>query len=158
MSGSHENLLPVVTTDPTGCTGDAKLAGHTHGDKCCAATGAVTPSSACPTPVPVGDSNLTADEEQMIEALRSVIDPELMINIVDLGLVYTITQGDEGKVHVDMTLTSPSCPAGPQIVHQSKTALEQLPGVTEAKIRIVLSPPWTPARMTDDARDQLGIF
>ncbi len=94
----------------------------------------------------------------MIEALRTVIDPELFINIVDLGLVYTINQGDEGKVQVEMTLTSPSCPAGPQIVHQAKTALEQLPGVTEAKIRLVMSPPWTPARMTDDARDKLGIF
>lgn len=158
MSGSHENLLPVVTTDPTGCSGESKLAGHTHGDACCSAAGSGAVSPACSAPSPSGDSNLTADEEQMIEALRGVIDPELMINIVDLGLVYTITQGDEGKVFVDMTLTSPSCPAGPQIVHQSKTALEQLPGVTEAKIKIVLSPPWTPARMTDEARDQLGIF
>lgn len=157
MSGSHENLLPVVTTDLSGCSGDTKLAAHAHGEACCSSGSGSNPV-ACSAPPPPGESNLTADEEQMIEALRSVIDPELMINIVDLGLVYTITQGDEGKVFVDMTLTSPSCPAGPQIVHQSKTALEQLPGVTEAKIKIVLSPPWTPARMTDDARDQLGIF
>lgn len=161
MSGSHDHLLPVVTTDPSGCTAEAKPAGHLHGDACCSSVSAPTGAAAsCSTPAaaPTGGSELTSDEEQMIEALRGVIDPELMINIVDLGLVYTITQGDEGKVHVDMTLTSPSCPAGPQIVHQSKTALEQLPGVTEAKIRIVMSPPWTPARMTDDARDQLGIF
>lgn len=159
MSGSHDHLLPVVSTDPSACTAETKPAGHAHGDGCCS-SGIPAVGAACstPAPAPTGGADLTADEEQMIEALRSVIDPELMINIVDLGLVYTITQGDEGKVHVDMTLTSPSCPAGPQIVHQSKTALEQLPGVTEAKIRIVMSPPWTPARMTDDARDQLGIF
>jgi metal-sulfur cluster biosynthetic enzyme len=97
------------------------------------------------------------DETQLIEALKQVVDPELMINIVDLGLVYDVAQ-DERKVKVEMTLTSPACPAGPQIVHQAKMALEQLEGVEEAQIQLVMSPPWTPARMTDDARDQLGIF
>lgn len=161
MSGSTDNLLPVVSLDaPAICTKEPAAAhAHTHGDGCCShpsVEGAV-PAAAC-SQLPPGAELLNADEEQMIEALRSVIDPELFINIVDLGLVYTINQGDEGKVQVEMTLTSPSCPAGPQIVHQAKTALEQLPGVTEAKIRLVMSPPWTPARMTDDARDKLGIF
>ena len=63
------------------------------------------------------------EESTLIDALRTVIDPELMINIVDLGLVYTVNQEEAGKVHVDMTLTSPACPAGPQIVSQSKKAL-----------------------------------
>lgn len=98
-----------------------------------------------------------ADEVQLLEALKQVIDPELMVNIVDLGLVYDITQ-QERTVHVDMTLTSPACPAGPQIMQQSKMALEQLEDVDEANIKLVMSPPWTPERMTDDARDQLGIF
>jgi metal-sulfur cluster biosynthetic enzyme len=98
-----------------------------------------------------------ADETAMIDALKEVIDPELMINIVDLGLVYNITL-DERTVHVEMTLTSPACPAGPQIVQQSKMALERLPGIEAANIRLVMSPPWSPARMTDEARDQLGIF
>jgi metal-sulfur cluster biosynthetic enzyme len=97
------------------------------------------------------------DEMAMIDALKEVIDPELMINIVDLGLVYSITL-DERQVHVDMTLTSPACPAGPQIVQQSKMALERLGGVEKANIRLVMSPPWSPARMTDEARDILGIF
>jgi metal-sulfur cluster biosynthetic enzyme len=57
-----------------------------------------------------------------------------------------------------MTLTSPACPAGPQLVQQAKMALEKLEGVQEAEIKLVLTPPWTPARMTDEARDQLGIF
>jgi metal-sulfur cluster biosynthetic enzyme len=98
-----------------------------------------------------------ADELQMIEALKQVVDPELMINIVDLGLVYDVAR-EEGKVNVQMTLTSPACPAGPQIIQQAKHVLEQLEGVSEANIKLVMSPPWTPERMTDEARDQLGIF
>jgi metal-sulfur cluster biosynthetic enzyme len=97
------------------------------------------------------------DEAQLIDALKQVIDPELMINIVDLGLVYEVAQ-EEGTVNVQMTLTSPACPAGPQIIQQAKMALEQLEGVNEAAIKLVMSPPWSPERMTDDARDQLGIF
>lgn len=99
-----------------------------------------------------------AEDAELIEALKQVIDPELMINIVDLGLVYEIEQEEEGQVKVDMTLTSPACPAGPQIVQQSKMALEQLDDVEKAEIRLVMTPPWSPERMTEDARDQLGIF
>jgi metal-sulfur cluster biosynthetic enzyme len=98
-----------------------------------------------------------ADEAALLEALKDVVDPELMINIVDLGLIYEIDK-QEAKVVVQMTLTSPACPAGPQIIQQSKMALERLEGVDEAEIRLVMSPPWTPERMTDEARDQLGIF
>ncbi len=98
-----------------------------------------------------------SEEVELIDALKQVIDPELMINIVDLGLIYEVSQ-EEGIVKVDMTLTSPSCPAGPQIVNQSKMALEQLDDVETAEIRLVMSPPWSPERMTEDARDQLGIF
>ena len=98
-----------------------------------------------------------SDEGVLIEALREVIDPELMINIVDIGLIYNVEQV-ESKVTVEMTLTSPACPAGPQLVQQAKMALERLEDVEEAEINLTLSPPWTPERMTDEARDQLGIF
>jgi metal-sulfur cluster biosynthetic enzyme len=98
-----------------------------------------------------------ATDEQLIDALRQVIDPELMVNIVDLGLIYSINQNDS-NVAVEMTLTSPACPAGPQLVQQAKMALERLEDVDEATVTITLSPPWTPERMTDDARDMLGIF
>lgn len=98
-----------------------------------------------------------AEESELIDALKQVVDPELMINIVDLGLVYDVAQDDD-KVKLEMTLTSPACPAGPQIVHQAKMALEQVEGVEEAQIQLVMTPPWTPERMTDDARDHLGIF
>lgn len=105
----------------------------------------------------VTDPAKPVDEGQLLDALRQVIDPELMINIVDLGLVYAVAFED-ATVKVEMTLTSPACPAGPQIVGQSKQALERLAGVKAAEIKLVLSPPWTPERMTDEARDQLGIF
>ncbi len=98
-----------------------------------------------------------ADQDQLLQALRNVIDPELMINVVDLGLIYAVEQ-DESTVNVDMTLTSPACPAGPQLMQQAKLALEQLEDVEQAEIRLTMSPPWSPERMTDDARDQLGIF
>ena len=99
-------------------------------------------------------------EGDYIEALKQVIDPELMINVVDLGLIYSVEQDAEvsEKVKVEMTLTSPACPAGPQLVQQAKMALERLNDVNDANIVLVMSPPWTPERMTDDARDQLGIF
>ncbi len=98
-----------------------------------------------------------ADEVALLDALKTVIDPELMINVVDLGLVYSIEQTEE-NVKVEMTLTSPACPAGQQIVQQSKLAIEKVEGVKAAEIKLVLSPPWSPDRMTDEARDQLGIF
>lgn len=96
-------------------------------------------------------------ESELIDALKEVIDPELMINIVDLGLVYEVEQTDN-VVNVSMTLTSPACPAGPQIIHQAKMALEKFEDVERADIKLTMVPPWSPERMTDDARDQLGIF
>ena len=96
-------------------------------------------------------------ETTVLDSLRSVIDPELMVNIVDLGLVYDVRVDGE-KADVAMTLTSPSCPAGPQIVHQAKMAVEGCEAITESNIRLTMSPPWSPERMTEDARDQLGIF
>lgn len=101
-------------------------------------------------------------EDTVREALKDVIDPELFVNIVDLGLIYdvTITETDEGKnnIDVEMTLTSPACPAGPQLIAQSKEACEKLDDVGAVDIKLVMQPPWTPDSMTEDARDQLGIF
>ena len=146
---------------------------HQHGDSC---SHHQTPQvNETPAPVSDGPSKETShapdgnpsnwespdwqapDDAALIDALRQVIDPELMINIVDLGLVYSINQTDR-KVLVEMTLTSPACPAGPQIISQAKMSLEKLSGVETAEIKLTMSPPWTPDRMTDDARDQLGIF
>jgi metal-sulfur cluster biosynthetic enzyme len=102
------------------------------------------------------------EEDKVREALKQVIDPELFVNVVDRGLIYdvTISEADEGKSNVDveMTMTSPACPAGPQLLAQSKMAVGALEGVGAVDVRLVMDPPWTPDRMTEDARDQLGIF
>jgi metal-sulfur cluster biosynthetic enzyme len=101
-------------------------------------------------------------EDTVREELKKVIDPELFVNIVDLGLIYEIKidETDDGKsnVAINMTMTSPACPAGPQLLGQSKDFVGRLEGVSEVDVRLVMDPPWTPDRMTDDARDQLGIF
>ena len=98
-----------------------------------------------------------AEQETIIEALRTVKDPELNVNIVDLGLIYTI-QARENEVDVEMTLTTPACPAGPEILRNAVTAIEKIEGVTKANVKLVMNPPWSQDRMTDAARDELGIF
>ncbi len=101
-------------------------------------------------------------EDKVREALKQVIDPELFVNIVDLGLIYEIkieaADDDKSNVVVEMTMTSPACPAGPQLLGQSKDFVGRLDEVAEVDVKLVMTPPWTPDRMTEDARDQLGIF
>ncbi|MAR10772.1 MAG: hypothetical protein CL681_12440 [Blastopirellula sp.] len=105
---------------------------------------------------------MALNEETVRETLKSVIDPELFVNIVDLGLIYVvdISAREDGKhdVVIDMTMTSPMCPAGPQLISQSKSCVGALEEVEEVEVKVVMDPPWTPDMMTDDARDQLGIF
>ncbi len=120
-----------------------------------------------------GAREAAVSEDRVREELKQVIDPELFVNIIDLGLVYAVdlkpavaepaaTQQTDGvpkiDVHIEMTLTSPACPAGPQIIQQTHQALGRLPGVGQVNVRLVMDPPWTPDRMTEAARDQLGIF
>ena len=97
------------------------------------------------------------EHESLVQALKTVLDPELNVNVVDLGLVYSI-QTEDDHVDVEMTLTSPACPMGPEILRNSVAALEKVEGVSQANVRLVMSPPWTPDRMTDDARDELGMY
>jgi metal-sulfur cluster biosynthetic enzyme len=142
--------LPVTTSEPT----------QSAGGSCCSSTSLPSAGEACCSTTPAASAETPAappSEGDLLDALRKVIDPELMINVVDLGLVYAIVL-DGSTAKVEMTLTSPACPAGPQIVQQSKQSLERVPGISTAEIKLVLSPPWTPDRMTDEARDQLGIF
>jgi len=132
-------------------------------------------------------------EDKVRESLKQVVDPELFVNIIDLGLVYAVDiqpatacesseepksetdepgeaadaaamaddpadAADKSKVSIEMTLTSPACPAGPQIVQNAKAVVGRLDGVADVEVKLVMEPAWTPDRMTDDARDQLGIF
>jgi metal-sulfur cluster biosynthetic enzyme len=101
-------------------------------------------------------------EDKIREALKQVIDPELFVNVVDLGLIYEVKvdeqQDGKSNVTVEMTMTSPACPAGPQLLGQSKEFVGRLEGVGDVDVKLVMDPPWTPDRMTEEARDQLGIF
>jgi len=97
------------------------------------------------------------DQDTLLSALRTVKDPELNVNVVDLGLVYSI-QAHDDQVDVEMTLTSPACPAGPEILRGAVVALETLEGVSKANVKLVMSPPWSPDKMSDAARDELGFF
>lgn len=144
--------LPVTTPGPAAasCCGGSTPAPASGSDAASGSCCSVPATGDTPPAAPPGEGDL-------LDALRKVIDPELMINVVDLGLVYAIVL-DGSTAKVEMTLTSPACPAGPQIVQQSKQSLERVPGIATAEIKLVLSPPWTPDRMTDEARDQLGIF
>ena len=106
---------------------------------------------------------MSLSEDAVREELKKVIDPELFVNIVDLGLIYVVnlTENEETSatdIGIEMTMTSPMCPAGPQLVAQSKQVVSQLEGVGEVEVKVVMTPPWSPDLMTEEARDQLGIF
>lgn len=90
------------------------------------------------------------------KALRGVKDPELNLNIVDIGLVYDITVSEAGDVHVNMTLTSPGCPSGAEIVGDVKRTVEDLEGVNSTEVEIVWEPYWTPEKMDPRLRTLLG--
>jgi metal-sulfur cluster biosynthetic enzyme len=95
------------------------------------------------------------DEDDVLEALSNVIDPELGLAFVDLGLVYGI-EIDGGRVSVTYTLTTPACPIGPQVAEQMQEFIGELPGVEEVVPTMVFSPPWTPDKMSEDAKFALG--
>ena len=85
--------------------------------------------------------------EMARKALRAVKDPELGLNIIDIGLVYDVTVSEEGAAHVTMTLTSPGCPAGAEIMEDVRKTLDDLEGITAVEVELVWEPYWTPERM-----------
>ena len=103
----------------------------------------------------------TVTEQDVLSALKSCYDPEIPVNIVDLGLIYSVqfaaAPDDKLDVTVDLTLTSQGCPEHVNISAQVKSRLEQLPGVRAAAVNVVWTPPWTPERLSPDAKKQLGI-
>jgi metal-sulfur cluster biosynthetic enzyme len=96
-------------------------------------------------------------EPEILEALRNVFDPELGINIVDLGLVYEV-HAEDGKIHIVYSLTTMGCPIGPLIEQQMNQYVSQLPGVAEFTAEMVLRPAWSPEMMSDEAKAALGVF
>lgn len=98
------------------------------------------------------------DQEAVYDVLKQVHDPEVGINVVDMGLIYGVDIIDGKKLDVIMTLTSPACPAGPQILGQIDNLLKAMEGVEDVDIKVVWTPPWSPDMLSEDAKDQLGIF
>ncbi len=98
----------------------------------------------------------TVTKEAIYEALKAVYDPEIPVNVVDLGLVYDV-QVNDSDVYVQMTLTFPGCGMGPYIGPQAEWAIQELDGVEEVQIEMVFDPPWSPELISEEARAQLGI-
>jgi FeS assembly SUF system protein len=92
-------------------------------------------------------------KKKIIEALRQVYDPEIPINVWDLGLIYELKVNDEGEVYVKMTLTTPGCPIAGIIENQVFDAISEVPGVKKVKVDLVFDPPWTPERITKEGRE-----
>ena len=103
-----------------------------------------------------GSGAPTGPEERLRATLRQVYDPEIPVNIVDLGLVYGIDWPEEGRVRIRMTMTSPGCPVAGVLHDEVKAAAERVPGIREAEVDLVWDPPWHPDRMSPRAKQQLG--
>jgi metal-sulfur cluster biosynthetic enzyme/nitrite reductase/ring-hydroxylating ferredoxin subunit len=154
----------VRLRDDISATGPAA---HATGSPLAVASGQSAAHAASPgepSPLQATAAAGTLCEDSIREMLKEVKDPELFVNIVDLGLVYGVTlepaadTPDKQKITIDMTMTSPACPAGPQLIGDTKRVLTAHPDVAAVEVRIVMDPPWTPDKMTEAARDQLGIF
>jgi FeS assembly SUF system protein len=118
-------------------------------------------TTAQPTPTPSTSDVL---EDKIVERLRTVHDPEIPVNLYDLGLIYTVdlqpAADAEGKfdLHIKMTLTTPNCPVAGEMPKMVKTAVETLPELQTVQVDLVWDPPWDKSRMSDDARLQLNMF
>ena len=97
-------------------------------------------------------------EEQIVSALRGVYDPEIPVNIYDLGLIYSLDIRDDNAVHIGMTLTAPACPVAGSMPGAVEHAVRRVPGIGEVSVELVWDPPWTPERMSDEARLELGML
>ncbi|HEX3498237.1 MAG TPA: DUF59 domain-containing protein [Stellaceae bacterium] len=95
---------------------------------------------------------------QVLEALKTVRDPELPVNLVDLGLIYELIVKRDGTVYVEMTLTAPSCPVAGSLPGEVEKAIRTVPGVGEVRVKLVWTPPWTQERMSEEARLELGLL
>ncbi len=99
-----------------------------------------------------------ATEAEVIVALQTVFDPEIPVNLYDLGLIYEISIAGDGKVEIEMSLTAPACPVAGEMPGMVANAVAAVPGAGEVTARLVWDPPWTPERMSEDAKLALGMF
>lgn len=143
----HEPAMTMSDDEQTPAAANAAIPGPEEG--CPAAP----PNE--PAPAVANTDSISADQVKL--ALRKVKDPELGLNIVDLGLVYDIAVNASNDIHVDMTLTSPGCPAGPQIMTDVERVLQALPGAGDVELNLVWSPYWTPERIEPRVRAYMGL-
>jgi len=107
---------------------------------------------------PEGEQMAAPSQDAVLDAIATIYDPEIPVNIYELGLIYTVDIGDDGAVKVEMTLTAPGCPSAQELPVQVREAVLAVPGVTSADVETVWDPPWDPSRMTDEARLSLNMF
>ncbi|MCT6879667.1 MAG: SUF system Fe-S cluster assembly protein [Commensalibacter sp.] len=103
------------------------------------------------------DSN-DIDENAIIDAISTVYDPEIPVNVYELGLIYAVNIHDDGRIDIEMTLTAPNCPSAQELPNMVKTAVEKVPNVKTVEVEIVWDPPWDVSRMSDEARLTLNMF
>ena len=114
-----------------------------------------TPAADTQAPLNGGTNDLI---EAIIAALRTVHDPEIPVNIYDLGLIYRIEPNHRGDVAIDMTLTAPGCPVAGEIMNWVKKAVGDVPGVESVKVNLVFDPPWDKSKMSEDVQLELGLL
>ena len=107
---------------------------------------------------PDGETAAKPTEDAIIAAIAEVYDPEIPVNIYELGLIYAVEINDDGGVKVEMTLTAPACPSAQELPEQVQNAVLAVPGVTSCHVETVWDPPWDPSRMSEEARLQLNMF
>lgn len=105
-----------------------------------------------------GETRPPVSEDAVLAACASVYDPEIPVNIYELGLIYAVEIADSGHVHVDMTLTAPACPSAQELPDQVREAIMAVDGVSGCDVEVVWDPPWDQSRMTEDARLALNMF
>lgn len=107
---------------------------------------------------PTPDEGDPALREQVTEALKTVRDPEIPVNLVDLGLIYELIVNKDGVIYVEMTLTTPSCPVAGALPGQVRDVIAAVPGVQDVRVKLVWSPPWDKNRMSEEAKLELGLI
>jgi len=123
-----------------------------------AATSAAASPEATPVPEGDGDPDATPLERAIVDAIKTVFDPEIPVNVYEIGLIYNIDVQPDGKVAVKMTLTSPACPSAQELPAEVKDRVEGVAGVSSCDVEIVWDPTWNPSMMSEAARLQLGFF
>jgi FeS assembly SUF system protein len=107
---------------------------------------------------PEPDGGDPALQERVLEAMRTVYDPEIPVNLVDLGLIYDLVVRKDGAVYIEMTLTTPACPVAGSLPGQVEEVVKAVEGVKDVRVKLVWSPPWSRDRMTEEAKLELGLL